>query len=101
MASSQEEVRIKEEIYSENNIIISDSTIRNIIYTKQIKCLRGKRLCVIVSFVYLKNYAFVFFCLCLRDSTYVPPTNIYTRQDLAMMETSISDFHKNLYIPVI
>ena len=37
--------------------------------------------------------------LCLQDLDNVTHAKIYTRKELVMMETYISDFHKSFYIP--
>ena len=41
------------------------------------------------------------FCLCLHDTYYMPPTKLYTRKDIVIMEISISCFHTSFYIPEI
>ena len=39
--------------------------------------------------------------MCKQESTPDKSTKIYTRKELFMMETSISDFHTSFYIPAI
>ena len=39
--------------------------------------------------------------MCKQESLPDKSTNIYTRKELIMMETTISDFHTCLYIPDI
>ena len=39
--------------------------------------------------------------MCKHESSSDKSTKIYTRKELVMMETTISDFHTSLYIPVI
>ena len=39
--------------------------------------------------------------MCKQESSPDKSTKIYTRKELVMMETSISDFHKSFYIPAI
>ena len=39
--------------------------------------------------------------LCLQDPYYVPPVKLYTKKELVMIETSISEFHSILYITEI
>ena len=39
--------------------------------------------------------------MCKQESLTDKSTKIYTRKELVMMETTISDFHTNLYIPAI
>ena len=39
--------------------------------------------------------------MCEQDSLPDKSTKIYTRKELVMMETSISDFHTSFYIPAI
>ena len=39
--------------------------------------------------------------LCLQDPASMPPAKVYIKKDLAMMETSIADFHTNFYITAI
>ena len=39
--------------------------------------------------------------LCFQDTATVAPAELYTRKELVMMETSISDLHTSLYIPEI
>ena len=39
--------------------------------------------------------------MCKQESTPDKSTKIYTRKELVMMETSISDFHTSFYIPAI
>ena len=39
--------------------------------------------------------------MCEQESLPDKSTKIYTRKDLVMMETTISDFHTSLYIPAI
>ena len=41
------------------------------------------------------------FCKCQQDTASGKPTNIYTRKELAMMETTISNFHTSFYIKAI
>ena len=40
-------------------------------------------------------------CMCRQDSASDKSTKIYTRNELVMMETKISNFHTNFYVPVI
>ena len=39
--------------------------------------------------------------MCKQEFSPNKPTKIYTRKELVMMETSISDFHTSFYIPSI
>ena len=39
--------------------------------------------------------------MCKQESSPYTSTKIYTRKELVMMETTISDFHTSLYIPAI
>ena len=39
--------------------------------------------------------------MCKKESSPDKSTKIYTRKELVMMETTISDFHTSLYIPAI
>ena len=39
--------------------------------------------------------------LCLNHNYFVPPTKIYTRKYIVMMETSIAYFHTSFYFPEI
>ena len=39
--------------------------------------------------------------MCKQESSSDNSTKIYTRKDLVMMETTISDFHTSFYIPSI
>ena len=39
--------------------------------------------------------------MCKQESSSDKSTKIYTRKELFMMETSISDFHTSFYIPAI
>ena len=39
--------------------------------------------------------------MCIQESSPNKSTKIYTRKELVMMETSISDFHTSYYIPAI
>ena len=41
------------------------------------------------------------FRLCFQYQDTVTPAKLYTGKDLVMMETSIADIHKSLYIPEI
>ena len=40
-------------------------------------------------------------CKCQQDTASGQSTKIYTRKELVMMETTISNFHTNFYIPEI
>ena len=40
-------------------------------------------------------------CFCLQDPATVSPGKIYTRKELVMIESSIADFQKNIYIQEI
>ena len=42
-----------------------------------------------------------FFYMCKHDSASEKSTRIYTRNELVMMETTISNFHTSFYIPEI
>ena len=39
--------------------------------------------------------------MCKQESLTDKSTNIYTRKELVMMETTISDFRTNFYLPAI
>ena len=39
--------------------------------------------------------------MCKQESSPDKSTKIYTRKEVAMMETTISDFHTSFYIPAI
>ena len=39
--------------------------------------------------------------MCIQESSPDKSTEIYTRKELVMMETTISDFHTSFYIPAI
>ena len=41
------------------------------------------------------------FCKCQQDTSSGQSTKIYTRKELVMMETTISNFHTSFYIPEI
>ena len=41
------------------------------------------------------------FCMCKQDSASEKSTNIYTRKELVIMGTIISNFHTSFYIPEI
>ena len=42
-----------------------------------------------------------FFVCVFQNLATVIPAKLYTRKELVMMETSITDFHTNFYIPLI
>ena len=58
MVSPPEEGGIKETRYADNNIIISDSTLRNIISPQLNNMSHGTRLCVVLSVSYLSRVCF-------------------------------------------
>ena len=41
------------------------------------------------------------FCSCLQNPDYVPPVKLYTRKELVMIETYITEFYTSFYITEI